>query len=43
VYLTDGWGEFPEHPPHLPTLWVITPGGRDDADFPFGETVRLLG
>jgi predicted metal-dependent peptidase len=43
VYLTDGFGRFPAHPPSFPTLWVVTPGGRDSAQFPFGETVRLAG
>lgn len=43
IYLTDGWGLFPAEPPHLPVLWVITPGGRASADFPFGETVRQVG
>lgn len=43
VYLTDGYGRFPAHPPSFPTLWVVTPGGRDSAQFPFGETVRLAG
>jgi len=43
VYLTDGHGFFPPQPPSFPVLWVVTPGGRDSASFPFGETVRLLG
>ncbi len=43
VYLTDGYGYFPPQPPSFPVLWVVTPGGRDSALFPFGETVRLLG
>jgi predicted metal-dependent peptidase len=43
VYLTDGYGSFPAQPPSFPVLWVVTPGGRDSAAFPFGETVRLLG
>ena len=43
VYLTDGYGDFPDQPPPFPVLWVITPGGLDSAYFPFGETVRLLG
>jgi predicted metal-dependent peptidase len=43
VYLTDGFGSFPSQPPSFPVLWVVTPGGRDSAQFPFGETVRLLG
>jgi predicted metal-dependent peptidase len=43
VYLTDGYGFFPSQPPSFPVLWVVTPGGQDSAQFPFGETVRLLG
>jgi predicted metal-dependent peptidase len=43
VYLTDGYGYFPFQTPPFPVLWVVTPGGRDSAHFPFGETVRLLG
>lgn len=42
VYLTDGYGDFPENPPSLPTLWVVPPGGLDLKQFPFGEAVRLL-
>jgi predicted metal-dependent peptidase len=42
IYLTDGYGEFPLVAPELPTLWVVTPGGLDLAQFPFGETVRLV-
>ena len=43
VYLTDGYGFFPTQPPPFPVLWVVTPGGKDSKQFPFGETVRLLG
>jgi predicted metal-dependent peptidase len=43
IYLTDGHGFFPSQPPAFPVLWVITPGGRESSQFPFGETVRLLG
>ncbi len=42
LYLTDGEGTFPADPPPLPVPWVVTPGGRDLAAFPFGEAVRLL-
>jgi predicted metal-dependent peptidase len=41
VYLTDGFGDFPETPPSFPVLWVVTPGGLDLDHFPFGETVRM--
>ncbi|MGD1918208.1 MAG: VWA-like domain-containing protein [Pleurocapsa sp.] len=42
VYLTDGYGTFPDRTPELPVLWVVTPGGLDLSQFPFGETVRLV-
>lgn len=42
VYLTDGYGTFPNQPPVLPVLWVVTPGGLALEKFPFGEAVRLL-
>jgi predicted metal-dependent peptidase len=42
VYLTDGFGLFPQRAPSWPTLWVVTPGGREERGFPFGEVVRLL-
>jgi predicted metal-dependent peptidase len=42
IYLTDGYGSFPERSPELPVLWVVTPGGLDSPQFSFGEAVRLL-
>jgi predicted metal-dependent peptidase len=42
IYLTDGHGDFPNVPPEMPVLWVVTAGGLDLKQFPFGETVRLL-
>ena len=42
VYLTDGYGSFPDTAPELPVLWVVTPGGLALEEFPFGEAVRLL-
>jgi predicted metal-dependent peptidase len=41
VYLTDGFGSFPEIAPRMPTLWVVSPGGAPDDTFPFGDVVRL--
>ncbi|MEL4894021.1 vWA domain-containing protein [Crocosphaera sp. Alani8] len=41
VYLTDGYGDFPEEEPLLPTLWVITSGGLNLDEIPFGESVKL--
>jgi predicted metal-dependent peptidase len=43
IYLTDGWGMFPQFVPRLDVLWVITPGGRPNVDFPFGDVVRQVG
>ncbi len=43
IYLTDGYGEFPSPAPELPTLWIVTPGGLDVSEFPFGEAVKLIG
>ncbi len=43
VYLTDGYGAFPDMEPSRPTLWVVMPGGAPDSAFPFGEVIRLAG
>lgn len=43
VYLTDGYGRFPNTTPSFPVLWVVTAGGRNTTQFPFGEVVRLVG
>jgi predicted metal-dependent peptidase len=42
IYLTDGYGNFPNTPPEMSVLWVVTAGGLGLEQFPFGETVRLL-
>jgi predicted metal-dependent peptidase len=41
VYLTDGYGPFPDEAPTWPVLWAVTPGGQADELFPFGAVVRL--
>lgn len=41
IYLTDGFGSFPERTPTIPVLWVLTAGGLDLKRLPFGERVRL--
>jgi len=38
VYLTDGYGAFPEREPDYPVMWAIT----TDLDAPWGETLRLV-
>lgn len=40
VYLTDGYGTFPEAP-GVPVLWVVRPGGLESERFPFGQVIRL--
>lgn len=37
IYLTDGYGTFPDTEPDYPVLWVMT----SDVVAPFGETVRI--
>lgn len=39
VYFTDGKGEYPERPPPLATLWVLT--NQDPFDCPWGATLRI--
>ena len=42
IYLTDGYGAFPDSPPDQSVLWVVIPGGLHEEDFPFGTVTRLL-
>jgi predicted metal-dependent peptidase len=32
IYITDGYGEYPEQEPNFQVLWVL----NDDCDVPFG-------
>lgn len=41
IYLTDGYGDFPDTAPKTPTLWVVPAGGLEDEGFPFGDVLRL--
>ena len=41
IYLTDGYGDYPDIEPDIPVLWVITSGGLDNESIPFGEVCRL--
>ena len=41
IYLTDGYGSFPEKIPRVDTLWGVAPGGLDEKQFPFGEVIRM--
>ena len=33
VYLTDGYGAYPERPPSYPVLWLVAPGGKITVDW----------
>jgi predicted metal-dependent peptidase len=41
IRTTDGFGSFPKIAPDHPTLWVVTPGGLESENFPFGAVARL--
>jgi len=41
IFLTDGYGEFPEKAPEIPTIWVVTHDGAPESHFPFGRVVRM--
>ena len=40
VYLTDGYGDFPDQS-LIPTLWLVTHDGLEKESFPFGEIIRI--
>ena len=40
IYLTDGYGDFPEDKPQQDVLWVISPGGLAAVNFPFGKVIN---
>lgn len=42
IYLTDGYGSFPNAGEvQVPTLWVVSPGGLESTEFPFGQVARM--
>ena len=41
IYLTDGYGSFPEEEPPIDTLWVVSHDGLNLNKFPFGLAVKL--
>ena len=43
IYITDGFGMFPQAAPELDVLWVVTAGGRESRDFAFGTVLRMGG
>ena len=38
IYMTDGYGTFPDREPHYPVIWVMI---NSDVDAPFGKVVRV--
>jgi predicted metal-dependent peptidase len=42
IYLTDGYGDFPDKAPSCPVMWVLVPGGAADSLFPFGNVLRMI-
>ena len=40
IYMTDGYGDFPEECP-VPTLWAVPESGLKSENFPFGEVLRI--
>ena len=43
IYITDGYGTFPQTAPDLEVLWVVSSGGKLSKDFPFGTVLRMGG
>lgn len=41
VYLTDGYGRFPDEEPGYPVLWTLTSDGIDVDSVPFGLAVKM--
>jgi predicted metal-dependent peptidase len=41
IYVTDGYGVFPEEEPPFPVLWLVTKQGVAREKVPFGEVLRL--
>ena len=42
IYMTDGYGDFPEECP-VPTLWAVPESGLESDQFPFGEVLHIPG
>ena len=41
IFFTDGFGTFPERPPSIKTIWVVSPNGGPSKNFPFGKVIRI--
>jgi len=40
IYLTDGYGDFPQDAP-APTMWIVCKDGLETKQFPFGDVIRI--
>lgn len=41
IYFTDGYGTFPEKPPNIPTIWIVSRRGAPESHFPFGKVIKM--
>jgi predicted metal-dependent peptidase len=41
VYLTDGYGDWPNEVPYYPVMWVIEPQGDKNFACPWGDTIWM--
>ena len=41
IYFTDGYGDFPDHIPNDPVMWLVSKDGLETNQFPFGEVIRI--
>jgi len=41
VYFTDGYGDFPDKPPPIQTLWLLVDNGISESDVPFGKAIKM--
>ena len=41
VFVTDGFGMFPQTVINYPIIWIVTKNGLPDERFPFGTIVKM--
>jgi predicted metal-dependent peptidase len=41
IYITDGYGTFPEEPDGYKTVWIVPRGEKDPSLFPFGTVIQV--
>ena len=42
IIYTDGYAKVPETPPETDLLWCISPGGKENEYFNYGEVIRII-